>query len=491
MTTPSETYSHWRVSLPWQNKTQRRQLANTPPLLLEWQTAPNEHLLMKRQGDELFLAKHKRYSSEKETPVEKTPSKSLGDDCLELVFYFCSDYKALCAASAVSRQWRQVVTDPSRCAWSAIRMSCYEFKHVFWRDEQNIYINQYFGRVEVLELYEDYKDRDEYKDKPYTDSEDERYNEARYTPSDDNLLEDFFDYNTKNYNPCVQLKELWLDTITLISIMGFTQWTRNLSVLWCTNIPYHKGSFQLNFLDNHQTLEKFSLEFNDDTSFDCDIYLCSKREIVLRRAKEKVNGLPSTLKVLSLLHLMDHGYNYDESYWDTHSIDTLDSNYNSFSLDAEDQETKLLIKYIPLQGMHQLKSLSIGGCSNWTASVWRQCLVPRSQHLEDFLLMGCETLDSDIEQAKAEFIGEMVKVRRLVFFRSFISQGILLGLLNLKKHHGIAPHTVEIIPSDYRSRTLKEELPRKHFRGSDEDIMSFTTDFTHRVTFWLGPVVSP
>ncbi|OAD68039.1 hypothetical protein PHYBLDRAFT_150713 [Phycomyces blakesleeanus NRRL 1555(-)] len=323
---------------------------------------------------------------------------TLSDDCLEIIFSYFTDCQELCQIASVSRHWRAIVTDTRRQVWHRIRMSRSFFISKIRFITRNPYAVTHLGQTRVLELYHNLEDED--------DEVKDASNMMRGLP--------------RFHNPFENLKQLWLDGMYIQDIICLLRWTSELSVIWCTKIPFHQDFLQFTFFERHQTLEQLCIDFRFETIFDGELFSLSSTETLVNRFRERSNGLPPSLRTLRIRNIVD---------------DVLGD-------DVLGDEMMLLGKYLPFQFMHSLRSLSIGRCDGWMARVWRECFIPCSTNLENVELLGfvkCD--DEDVEAAKADFIANMKRLRRFELMDSEVTQAVMDGLGRLKKDHQIGIQT--------------------------------------------------
>ncbi|KAI9018749.1 hypothetical protein CLU79DRAFT_837022 [Phycomyces nitens] len=354
----------------------------------------------------------------------------LSDDCLEIIFSYCTDCRLLCQIASVSRHWRAIVMDTRRQAWHHIRMTRGFFINNIRLITRDPFAVVQLGQTRVLELQHNLEDEDD---------------EVKDVSSMMRGL-------TRFYNPFHNLKELWLDGMYIQDIISLLRWTSELSVLWCTKIPFHQDLLQFTFFERHQTLERLCIEFRFETIVDGELLSFNNTDALVSRFHERSNGLPSSLRTIRIKNIVD---------------DTIGE-------DGLDDEMVLVGKYLPFQFMHSLRSLSIGRCDGWMARVWRECFMPCSTSLEHVELLGCMKCDEEVETAKAEFIGNLKRLRRFELMDSEVTPAVMDGLERLKKDHLIG------------IRTLSRNGQTHSRQGHEVPLSDLHLGYAHQLTLGLS-----
>lgn len=246
-----------------------------------------------------------------------------------------------------------------------------------------------------------------------------------------------------NIYPFKSLQSLHLQDMFLDDMVEIAMWMTNLEKLRCDNVITRQDNneIMLTVFSRLQKLRILSITFQQPCSHAGNAFSITGRS---RKA------LPSSLEELSITSLYD-----SEEYLMSKTEIHLAYDNPELMMRWNLMEESLLAKYRPFSHLSHLRSLSLGRCSGFTARVWRECLLPCTKNLECLSLTGWRSgrespvawqqrhaqataynidireVPEQVEEAIAELIGNMQRIRSLELNDFYCGQGIVQGIQSL------------------------------------------------------------
>lgn len=243
--------------------------------------------------------------------------------------------------------------------------------------------------------------------------------------------------------PFKSLQSLHLQDMFLDDMVEIAMWMTNLETLRCNNVIIRQDNneIMLTVFSRLQKLRILSITFNQPCSHAGHAFSITGRS---RKA------LPSSLEELSITDLYD-----SEEYLMSKTEIHLAYNNPELMMRWNLMEESLLAKYRPFSHLSHLRSLCLGRCSGFTARIWRECLLPCTANLEHLSLTGwrsgrespsawqrrqahaiannidIQEVPEQVEEAIAEVIGNMQRIRSLELNDFHCGLGIVQGISSL------------------------------------------------------------
>jgi hypothetical protein len=244
--------------------------------------------------------------------------------------------------------------------------------------------------------------------------------------------------------------------MNIVDIVYLASWLPNITVLRCKNTHIAKRkNFSLAIFSRLKQLEILEIHFE----YPCAL---SHYHIILgSNSSVHPRQLPKTIQTLSLNNIYDAEEYLDSRryrvYYDTavNSLDTED--HDRVINDWLDLEHPIIMKYRMLTSLSNLRSLTLGRVSSFTARVWRECLIPCGSNLEYLSMkhwkgLGIrespqsitsrqlrqdDALMYDVEAALSEFISSLKNIKTIQLDDFQCGPGLVQGVTKLDKKYAI------------------------------------------------------
>ncbi|ORX62291.1 hypothetical protein DM01DRAFT_1403965 [Hesseltinella vesiculosa] len=389
-------------------------------------------------------------------PMSPRSLQGLPDDCVLEIFQWISDASTLAQMSVVCRQWHALLKAPS--LWRTIDYNWPQFlDHLHSIDyhrwvantsqrasQAPLHVPFHFSSIKTIHLH-----------------------------NADNEARSF--HWTAMTSPFFNLHQLHLTDMFWTDILDLIVWTTALEELTCHAIRFKtKTPVSLSSFTSLRKLQVLRLHFGDVVDHQHRLTLTEPTPgsaatatvtstMARRRHLQVPPKLPDTLRILVIHHLND----IEEHLMPVRPVDLLRRqqpyNLEAWRREWESLEYTLLQKYNLLLGSSHLQELSLGLCSAFTASVWKERLYPCTRHLRRLTLAGWEgsglqehpdawarrlaqaavldhPLDKvmpEVEQAMADTIGTIPTLESLRFTDVACTPGLLETIRRLNKHRTI------------------------------------------------------
>lgn len=257
-------------------------------------------------------------------------------------------------------------------------------------------------------------------------------------------------------SPLEQLKELNLIQMDMVDIVYLTSWLQNITVLRCQNTQISKRrNFYMASFDRLEYLKTLEIHFENPCALNYHHFTLGTSPSLGSRL------LPKTIQTFSLANIYDMEEYLDlrlhRIYNDT-AVDPLDlEDLDGVTNDWLGLEHNLVMKYRMLTSLCNLRSLTLGRVSSFTARVWRECLIPCCSNLEHLSmkhwtglgrrespqsivnrrLQQDDTLMDDVEAALSEFISSLKDIKTIRLDDFQCGPGLVQGVTKLAKKYTI------------------------------------------------------
>lgn len=261
--------------------------------------------------------------------------------------------------------------------------------------------------------------------------------------------------------PFKMLEEIHLINMHLTDIAVLLSWLKHIKIIHCENIHVPRGRINFSIFSRLERLESLHLRFAKPCPFGPAFFTPLRDQIGTIYQK----GLARSLKHLSISNM----YDPEEVLNNSISLNAEELFFNQpteqlerhFSCWAQFDE-HLVQKYKMFKSLSNLKSLTLGRVSSFTARVWRECFIPCSRNLE-YLSMdnweGAKKRETpqgllaryrrelnrpeevmplyDVDAALSEFIASLKNIKKIELNCFYCEDGIINGLAKLKRPYVI------------------------------------------------------
>ncbi|KAI8071024.1 hypothetical protein BC940DRAFT_295050 [Gongronella butleri] len=330
-----------------------------------------------------------------------------------------------------------------------------------------------------------------------------------------------FHWTTLN-SPFVYLHSLCLDNMFWTDVLDLIVWMPKLQRLTSRATRFRSplpAQVTLTCFTSVPKLEELRLDFTQDADHQHRLTLTDTTRsshttgtltstMARRRHASGPPRLPSSLKVLEISHLADFEEHLmaDDLARGSHAADNDDARAAAWRRDWSGIESTLQQKYSVFLGLEQLKELTIGRCTTYTATIWRDYLRPCTRSTEKLHLIGwpgngmqehpdawqrrketAKALDQnvdhvmlEVDRAMADTLGSMESLRHLTLTDFACTPGLVQAITQLSQNRVLVAITATV--GDNAAPSLNLTLAQ--FRECQSKHL-------HRATFQWGAAEPP